>query len=124
MLDEQGFVRVDEHLRVPGHPGVFAIGDIAATDPNRSSARNWGYRVVTHNVKATVRGSGRLRRFSAPAYRWGSIAGLQDDGMVVFQPTGKSFRVPRWAVQPLLFRLFTHVLLYGGLRAPGDRSRP
>lgn len=123
MLDEQGFVRVDEHLRVPGHPDVFAIGDIAATDPNRSSARNWGYRVVTQNIKATVQGSGKLKRFSAPKYRWGSIAGLQDDGMVVFQPTGKSFRVPRWAVQPLLFRLFTHVALYGGLRSSSEDGR-
>ena len=116
LLDEHGFVRVDEHLEVPGYPGVFAIGDVAASDPNRSSARNWGYRVVTHNIKATVQGGGKLKRFSAPKYRWGSIAGLQDDGMVVFQPNGKSFRVPRWAVQPLLFRLFTHLALYGGLR--------
>ena len=116
LLDERGFLRVDEHLQVPGHPEVFAVGDIAASDPNRSSARNFGYFVVTHNIKATVRGRGKQRRFKAPPYRWGSIAGLQDDGMVVFQPNGKAFRFPRWAVQPLLFRLYMHVLMYGGLR--------
>ena len=121
MLDEDGFVRVDDYLQGPGHPGVFAVGDIAASDPNRCSARNWGYRVVTHNIKATVRDRGKLRRFSPPRYRWGSITGLQDDGMVVFQPNGKAFRVPRWAVQPLLFRFFTHLLLYGGLRPTSDR---
>ena len=44
LLDEHGFVRVTPELRVPGHPGVFAVGDIAATDPLRSSARNRGDR--------------------------------------------------------------------------------
>ncbi len=124
MLDEGGFVRVDEHLRVPGYCNVFAVGDIAASDPHRSSARNWGYLVVAHNVRAFLRGrEGRMRRFRAPANRWGSILGLQDDGMTVFQPTGRSFRVPHRAVQPLLFRAWTHGLLYRGLRSP-DATPP
>jgi NADH dehydrogenase FAD-containing subunit len=118
MLEASGFVRVDEHLRVPGYANVFAVGDIAASDPHRSSARNWGYFVVTHNVRALLRGRGRMRRYRAPANRWGSILGLQDNGMVVFQPNGRSFRVPRWAVQPMLFRAWTHGILYRGLRAP------
>ncbi len=119
MLDEHGFVQVDEHLRVPGHPNVFAVGDVAASDPNRSSARNWGYLLVAHNVKAHLRGRGaRMWPYRAPPNRWGSILGLQDDGMMVFQPDGKAFRVPCWAVQPLLFDLWMQVILYGGLRRP------
>ena len=94
MLDEQGFVRVDEHLRVPGHPNVYAVGDIAASDPHRSSARNWGYLVVARNIKAQF-GHGKPRRYKCPPNRWGSIAGLQDDGMTVFQPNGKAFTVPK-----------------------------
>jgi len=116
VLDEHGFVRVDEHLQVPGHPEVFAVGDVAATDPNRSSARNWGYRVVTHNVGVAVSGRGKQKAFEAPRHRWGSITGIQDDGLTVFQPNGKAFRVPRWAVQPLLFDFYTRILLYRGLR--------
>lgn len=123
MLDALGFVRVDEHLRVPGYANVFAVGDIAASDPHRSSARNWGYFVVTHNVRAFLRGRGRIRRYRAPANRWGSILGLQDDGMVVFQPNGRSFRVPHRAVQPLLFRGWTHGFLYRGLRAESSSAR-
>lgn len=117
LLDEQGFVRVDQHLQVPGHPEVFAVGDVAATDPHRSSARNWGYRVVAHNVKAVAKGDrGGLKAFEAPEHRWGSILGLQDDGMVVHQPNGSSFRVPRWAAQPILFNVITNVVIYGGIR--------
>jgi NADH dehydrogenase FAD-containing subunit len=118
MLDGRGFVRADEHLRVPGHPNVFAVGDIAASDPHRSSARNWGWFVVAHNVRVLARGRGRMRRFTAPRNRWGSVLGLQPDGLVVHQPNGRSHRVPRWAVQPLLYSGFVNTVLYGGLRRP------
>jgi NADH dehydrogenase FAD-containing subunit len=123
LLDEQGFVRVDEHLAVPGHPRVFAVGDVAASDPHRSSARNWGWRIVCHNVRVATIGRGRVRRFSAPTHRWGSILGVQPEGMVVHQPDGRSFRVPRWLADPLLFRGFVEGYLYGGLRR-ASRRRP
>ena len=124
VLDEAGFVRVDPHLRVVGHPEVFAVGDVAASDPNRSSARNWGYRIVVANVRAaTGRRRTRLRTFSAPDHRWGSVLGVQDDGMVIVQPDGKRVRVPRWAADRLLMRGFVPWYLYGGLRGTA-RSRP
>ncbi len=116
VLDDGGFVRVDEHLQVVGHPDVFAVGDVAATDPNRSSARNWGYRVVVANVRAVAGGKAPAKRFSAPANRWGSVLGVQDDGMVIVQPDGKRVRVPRWAADRLLMRGFVPWYLYGGLR--------
>lgn len=124
-LDEAGFVRVDEHLRLPDHPEVLAVGDVAASDPNRSSARNWGWRVVVANATVAARGRGRLRRFRAPEHRWGSIFGVQDDGLVVVQPNGRRFRVPRWAAEPVLMGLFVTRYLYGGLRPePGRPARP
>jgi NADH dehydrogenase FAD-containing subunit len=124
VLDDDGFVRVDEHLRVPGHPNVFAVGDVAASDPHRSSARNWGWRVVVANTRAATRGRDRrLKRYHAPEYRWGSILGLQDDGLVVVQPDGRRFRVPRRAAEPLLFGLFVTRYLYGGLRPAKNRRR-
>lgn len=122
VLDADGFVRVDEHLRVPGHPNVFAVGDVAASDPHHSSARNWGWRVVVANARAVLKGHDqRLKRYQAPEHRWGSILGLQDDGMVVVQPDGRRFRVPRWVAEPLLLRLFVTRFLYGGLRPPTSR---
>lgn len=119
VLDPDGFVRVDAHLRVPGHPNVFAVGDVAASDPLRSSARNWGYRVVVTNVRRTLaRAPRRLARFRAPEYRWGSVLGLRDDGLTVVQPRGGRFRLSRRIAEPLLFRGFVDRVLYGGLRPP------
>jgi NADH dehydrogenase FAD-containing subunit len=117
MLDERGFVKTDEYLRVPGYSNVFAVGDIAATDPNRSSARNWGYRLVAHNIVAMLEGrEDAMKRYAPPPYRWGSILGVQEDGLRVFQPNGGSFRFPRWAVERLLFPIAVGKVIYKGIR--------
>ena len=117
LLDDDGFVRVDENLRLPDHPEVFAVGDVAASDPLRSSARNWGYRIVVKNVKELAKGrSSKLETYKAPEYRWGSVFGLQHDGLAVVQPNGKHFTIPRWIARPLLMGVFVQRILYGGLR--------
>lgn len=120
VLDDEGFVRVDDHLQVPGHPNVFAVGDVAASDPHRSSARNWGWKIVVTNVRARL-GHGRAKRFSAPEYRWGSVLGVQDDGMVIVQPDGRRTRVPRWIAERYLVGAFVTRYLYRGLRARAPR---
>lgn len=118
MLGEAGFVEVDDTLRVPGHANVFAVGDIAASDPHRSSARNWGYRLVAHNVRCYLQGNeGSMKRYRPPAYRWGSILGVQENGLRVFQPDGGSFRFPRWSVNRLLFPVAVRRLIYRGVRS-------
>lgn len=125
VLDGDGFVRVDRHLQVPGHPTVFAVGDVAASDPLRSSARNWGHRVVVGNVRAVLRGRHPRRVFTAPTRRWGSVLGLQPEGLTVVSPHGRRFRVPRRVAEVLLFRLFVDRILYRGIRrgtVPGDRG--
>jgi len=122
VLDDGGFVRVDEHLRVVGCPDVFALGDVAASDPLRSSARNWGFRVVVANVRARARGrSGRLKTYRPAPYRWGSILGIQPEGLLVVQPNGKRVLIPRVIAEPLLLGTFVHRILYGGLRRVGRR---
>jgi NADH dehydrogenase FAD-containing subunit len=115
LLDERGFVRVTPELRVPGHPGVFAVGDVAATDPLRSSARNRGDALVARNVLADLAGR-RLRTYRAPTRRWGSLVGIQPNGLEVFLPTGHAFRFPSWSVERVVMPWIVRWGMYRGVR--------
>jgi NADH dehydrogenase FAD-containing subunit len=115
LLDENGFVRVTKYLQVPGHPGVFAVGDVAATDPLRSSARNRGDSIVAHNVRAEFEGK-PLRAYRPPKRRWGSVIGIQRDGLEVFAPNGRAFRFPAWSFERILMRLIVRWGMYRGVR--------
>ena len=72
--------------------------------------------MVVANVRAQLRGRGRTRRYHAQHYRWGSVLGLQDNGLVVVQPNGRRFRLPRWLATVVLYRGYIPHYLYGGLR--------
>lgn len=115
LLDEHGFVKVTPELRVPGYRGVFAIGDVAATDPLRSSARNRADGVLAHNIRAEFLGR-PMRSFTAPRRRWGSVIGVQSDGVEVFAPNGRPFRIPRPAVDRVLMPLIVRRGIYRGIR--------
>jgi apoptosis-inducing factor 2 len=117
MLNDDGFVKADALLRVEGYDNVFAVGDIAASDPHRSSARNWGYRLLGHNIRAYLEGrEADMKRYDPPRYRWGSVFGVQDNGLRVFQPDGSNFRFPRWTIRTLLFPLAVRRMIYKGVR--------
>ena len=60
-----------------------------------------------------------MKRYAPPAHRWGSILGVQKDGLRVFQPHGGSFRFPRWAVEKLLFPIAVRRFIYKGVRKAG-----
>ena len=115
LLDDGGFVRVTPELRVPGQQGVFAIGDVAATDPLRSSARNRGDALLAHNIRAEFAGR-PLRTFRAPRSRWGSVLGIQADGLEVFLPTGQMFRFPSWSVERVVMPWIVRWGMYRGVR--------
>ena len=115
LLDADGFVKVTPELRVPGHRGVFAIGDVAATDPLRSSARNRADAILAHNIHAETVGR-PLRSFRAPRRRWGSVIGPQSDGVEVFAPNGRPYRIPRRAVDRVLMPVIVRRAIYRGIR--------
>jgi len=116
-LDERGYVMVTASLQTPQWPEVFAIGDVAATDPHRSSARNWAYKVLAHNIGAYLAGKiDEMQAYRPPEYRWGSIVGVQRDGLMVYGPEGKPTRFRRWVVRWLLFPLAVRRGIYGGVR--------
>ena len=115
LLDEHGFVRVTPQLRVPDHRGLFAVGDVAATDPLRSSARNRADGLLAHNVRAEF-ADRPLRAYRAPKRRWGSVLGPQPDGLEVFAPNGRAFRFPAWSFDRVLMPLIVRWGIYRGVR--------
>ena len=120
LLDEHGFVRVTPELRVPEHPGVFAVGDVAATDPLRSSARNRADGLLAHNVLAEFDGK-PLRSYRPPKRRWGSVIGIQRDGLEVFLPNGRAVRFPAWSFERILMRWVVRWGMYRGVRDAAPR---
>ena len=118
LLDEAGFVRVSPDLTVPGAPGVFAIGDVAATDPLRGSARNRADRLLASNIRRQL-AKRPLRSYRAHRRRWGSVLGYQPDGLRVFTPSGRSFRFPAWSIQTVLRPWIVRRGIYGGVRRHG-----
>ncbi|MYR05585.1 FAD-dependent oxidoreductase [Gordonia sp. SID5947] len=115
LLDERGFVRVADDLRVAGHGDVFAVGDVAATDPLRNSARNRADRLVAHNVAAALVGQS-LRTYRPRTRRWGSVLGVQPDGLEVFAPNGRPFRFPAWSIDSILQPWIVRRGIYRGIR--------
>ena len=115
LLDDDGFVRVSPDLSLPGQPGIFAIGDVAATDPIRSSARNRADKLLAKNIRAHLAGS-PLEDYKAPRGRWGSVLGVQPNGLEVFAPNGKAFRFPAWSIQTVLQPWIVRRGIYGGVR--------
>jgi len=119
VLDEAGFVRVDPMLQVEGWPGVFAVGDVAATDVHRSSARNEGHRVAVRNIRAHLADRpDRMRALQTlPGYRWGSVFGLQPEGLRVYLPSGRAIPFGPLLSIWLLFRVIVGEVLFRGIRA-------
>ena len=115
LLDKDGFVVVTPELRVPGYRGVFAIGDVAATDPLRSSARNRADTVLAYNILAEPDGR-PLRSYRPPRRRWGSVIGVQPDGVEVFAPGGRPFRVPAGLTRRVLMPWIVRRGIYRGVR--------
>jgi NADH dehydrogenase FAD-containing subunit len=95
LLDSDGFVVVDEYLRVPGVAGVYAVGDVAATDPLRTSARARADRLLARNIRADL-GHGAPKRFRPLPRRRGSVVGVQDNRLEVFSPSGGAWTIPAW----------------------------
>lgn len=116
LLDDGGFVRVTPQLQVPGHPEIFAVGDVAATDPLRASARSRADGLLARNIVAYASGK-PLRAYRPPKARWGSVLGAQADGLEVFAPSGRAIRLPAWSVRNVLQPWIVRRGIYRGVRS-------
>ncbi len=132
MLSPDGFVKVDKFLRAG--PAVFSVGDVADTDALRTSARNEAYKVVAHNIAALLSraepssgtassggsygSSAGMVAYKAAPHRWGSVLGMQPDGLEVFFNNGWRIRFPKWFCEKVLFPVLKDWRIYGGIRGP------
>lgn len=131
LLDGDGYVDVDPTLRSRADERIWAIGDVAASDPLRSSARNRADRMLARNIRRSLAATtgGReadaiapdLRRFRPARRRWGSVLGPQADGLRVYAPDGRRFRIGRRAVDTLLRPWVIRRGIYQGIRREGAR---
>lgn len=60
-LDDQGYIRVDEHLRVSGETNIFAIGDMTDADRNLAAVASYQAEMVAVNIQALITGNGELK---------------------------------------------------------------
>jgi NADH dehydrogenase FAD-containing subunit len=114
LLDGGGFVSVTPTLQLPGRPNIFTIGDVAATDTLRSSARSRADTLLAANILAELAGK-PLKPFKAPRSRWGSVFGVQPDGLQVVAPNGRVFRIPLWFVNRIQTPLIVERGIYKGM---------
>ena len=115
LLDEHGFVEVGPTLQTRARAEIFAIGDVAATDPLRSSARNRADRLLANNIRAYMVGS-PLKDFQASRSRWGSVLGVQDDGLLFFAADGRTIQIPAWVINRVLLPWVVRRGFYRGVR--------
>ncbi|MEM6291283.1 MAG: FAD-dependent oxidoreductase [Myxococcota bacterium] len=119
MLGPDGFVNVRPTLQVEAWDDVFCVGDLARTDPARSSARNNGAAIVAANVTRVLAGDlDRLRTFEPPIHKWGELTNSPESGMWLYTPRGRQVRLLPWIVRRVIFDWIVFRLLYGGVRAP------
>jgi NADH dehydrogenase FAD-containing subunit len=115
LLDEHGFVEVGATLQTRARPEVFAIGDVASTDPLRSSARNRADGLLASNIRSYVAGL-PLKDYRASRSRWGSVLGVQEDGLLFFAPDGRAIQIPAWVINRVLLPWVVRRGFYRGVR--------
>lgn len=60
-----------------------------------------------------------MGEFKPPEYRWGSIFGLQDNGMVLFNPGGSNVRLPLWLMK-IIRKMAVNIGIYKGIRSKSE----
>ena len=115
-VDRSGRIRVDEHLRVPGHANVFAIGDTASSlgwngrpVPGLAPAAKQGGQYVASVIRSQIE-----KRVLPPpfAYRHqGSLATIGRSSAVADFGRVRLWGAPAWWLWGMI-----HVLFLSGIR--------
>ena len=109
-----GFVRVLPTLQSLERPEVFAIGDVAATDPLRSSARNRADHLLADNIRAHLAGK-RLQDLPSTRCPLGLGRRPATDGLQVFAPSGRPVPPPDLVVRRVMYPWIVRRGIYKGV---------
>ena len=71
---------------------------------------------ATQRPDAAFFDGGELSEYKAPTRRWGSVLGIQPDGLEVFAPNGRAFRFPAWSFERVLMPWIVARGIYRGIR--------
>ncbi len=107
------------HLRsyaVPGHPGVFAVGDVAPPTRCRSSARNRADGLLANNIRAPISQGDRCAPTARRSGDGVRCSVRSRDGLEVSRPTGAAFTFPAWPFDRVLMPLIVRWGIYRGVR--------
>ena len=63
--DGNGYIRVDEYLRVAGQEHVYAIGDISDADRNMAGMAGFQAELLAANLRARITGEGEQTAYAA-----------------------------------------------------------
>ena len=81
----------------------------------RSSARNRADGLLARNIRAYLAG-GPLKEYRASGFRWGSVLGVQDDGLLFFASDGRTIQIPAWVINRVLLPWVVRRGFYRGVR--------
>ena len=115
LLDEHGFVRVTPELTVPASPGCSP----SVTWPRRIRCAVRPATAPTVCWPTTCAPGSTTSRCAVtarPSRRWGSVLGVQADGLEVFAANGRAFRFPAWSIDRVLQPWIVRWGIYRGIR--------
>ena len=71
--------------------------------------------MLAGNIRAYLTGR-PLKNYRPARSRWGSVLGVQEDGLLFFAPDGRAIQIPAWVIHRVLLPWVVRRWFYRGVR--------